>query len=149
MGFEDSPAVKKVGVQVLKVHQWLYERTNGRIGHRLLGVPCLLLDTVGAKTALRRVNSLTYVRDGADYVVVASNGGAPRSPGWYFNLKARPDASIRVGTTEIPVVARLLGPGDPDYARLFAAADANNGGRYTGYQKLTDRPIPIVVLAPR
>ncbi|SEL43363.1 nitroreductase family deazaflavin-dependent oxidoreductase [Rhodococcus maanshanensis] len=149
MKFEEIPAVKKIGVQALKAHQWVYERTNGRIGHRILGVPCLLLDTVGAKTGQARVNSLTYVRDGLDYVVVASNGGAPRSPGWYFNLRARPDASIRVGTTTVPVTARLIGPDDADYARLFAAADANNGGRYSGYQRHTERPIPLVVLAPR
>ncbi|MFD4183433.1 nitroreductase family deazaflavin-dependent oxidoreductase [Rhodococcus sp. NPDC058514] len=149
MKFEEIPAVKKLGVQVLKVHQWVYERTDGRIGHRILGVPCLLLDTVGAKTGQARVNSLTYVRDGEAYVVVASNGGAPKSPGWYFNLRARPEASIRVGTTAVPVTARLIGPEDGDYARLFAAADANNGGRYAGYQRHTDRPIPLVVLTPR
>lgn len=149
MKLEEIPAVKKIGVQVLKVHQWVYERTDGRIGHRILGVPCLLLDTVGAKTGQARVNSLTYLRDGEDYVVVASNGGAPRSPGWYFNLRARPEASIRVGTTTVPVTARLIGPEDGDYARLFAAADANNGGRYSGYQRHTSRPIPLVVFSPR
>lgn len=149
MQIEENPIVKKAGVQVLRFHQWVYERTNGRIGHRILGVPCLLLDTVGAKTGQPRVSSLTYVRDGEDYVVVASKGGAPQSPGWYFNLKAHPEASIRVGTTRIPVTARLLGPDDPDYARLFAAADANNGDRYSAYQRHTTRPIPVVVLAPR
>ncbi|MFF0813862.1 nitroreductase family deazaflavin-dependent oxidoreductase [Rhodococcus sp. NPDC003318] len=146
---EENPVVQKVGVQVLRVHQWVYEHTGGRIGHRILGVPCLLLDTVGARTRQSRVSSLTYVRDGEDYVVVASKGGAPQSPGWYFNLKAKPQASIRVGTTTIPVTARLLGPDDAEYARLFAAADANNGGRYSGYQKHTTRRIPIVVLTPR
>ncbi len=149
MKVEENPIVQKIGVQVLKVHQWVYERTGGRIGHHILGVPCLLLDTVGAKTGQARVSSLTYVRDGEDYVVVASKGGAPQSPGWYFNLKAHPEASIRVGTTRIPVTARLLGPDDPDYTRLFAAADANNGGRYSAYQRHTTRPIPVVVLTPR
>lgn len=149
MKFEEIPVVKKAGIQMLKAHQWVYERTDGRIGHRLLGVPCLLLDTVGAKTGQPRVSSLTYVRDGQDYVVVASNGGAPRSPGWYFNLRKRPEARIRVGTKGIAVAARMLGPEDADYARLFAAADANNGGRYSGYQRHTSRPIPIVVLSPR
>lgn len=149
MKVEENPIVRKLGVQVLRVHQWVYERTGGRIGHRILGVPCLLLDTVGARTGQPRVSSLTYVRDGEDYVVVASAGGAARSPGWYFNLKARPQAWIRVGTTRIPVTARSVGPDDPAYARLFAAADANNAGRYSGYQRHTTRPIPIVVLSPR
>ncbi|MFE3292390.1 nitroreductase family deazaflavin-dependent oxidoreductase [Rhodococcus sp. NPDC059234] len=137
MKFEEIPAVKKIGIQVLKAHQWVYERTDGRIGHKLLGVPCLLLDTVGAKTGQARVSSLTYVRDGDDYVVVASNGGAPRSPGWFFNLRKRPEARIRVGTKGIAVTVRMLGPEDDGYDRLFAAADANNGGRYGGYQRHT------------
>ncbi len=84
---ESIPVVKAVGVRVLKVHQFVYERSGGRIGHRLAGTRSLLLRTVGAKTGQPRTNALTYVRDGADYVVVASMGGAPRSPGWYHNLR--------------------------------------------------------------
>lgn len=146
---ESIPAVKAVGVRVLKVHQFVYERSGGRIGHRLAGTRSLLLRTVGAKTGQPRTNALTYVKDGADYVVVASMGGAPRSPGWYHNLRANPDAEIQVGTRRIPVTARAVLPGHPDRDRLWQLADENNEGRYRAYQKQTTRPIPVVVLSPR
>lgn len=84
------------------------ERTGGRIGHRILGVPCLLLRTVGAKTGLTRTSGLTYARDGADYLVVASKGGAPKAPGWYHNLKVQPAAEIQVGTKKLQVTARSV-----------------------------------------
>jgi F420H(2)-dependent quinone reductase len=146
---ESIPVVKAVGVRVLKVHQFVYERSGGRVGHRLAGTRSLLLRTVGAKTGQPRTNALTYVKDGADYVVVASMGGAPRSPGWYHNLRANPDVEIQVGTKRIPVTARAVLPGDPDRDRLWRLADENNEGRYRAYQKQTSRPIPVVVLSPR
>jgi F420H(2)-dependent quinone reductase len=147
---ETLPAVQKIGVQALKVHQFIYERSGGRIGHRMLGTGtrALLLHTVGAKTGQPRTNALTYVKDGADYVIVASMGGAPRSPGWYHNLRAQPDAEINVGARRLAVRARPVLPGDPDRDRLWKLADDNNGHRYRQYQKVTERAIPVVVLTP-
>ena len=79
----------------LRVHDKVYQATNGRIGHRMPGMPpSLLLHTVGAKTGQPRTTTLSYVKDGDDYLVVASKGGDPRSPGWYHNLKANPDIEI-------------------------------------------------------
>lgn len=146
---ETLPPVRALGIRLLRVHQFVYDRSGGRIGHRTLGVRNLLLRTVGAKTGQPRTNALTYARDGRDYVVVASMGGAPRSPGWYHNLRARPDAEIQVGTRRIPVRARFVLPGDPDRDRLWQLADRSNFGRYSNYQKATTRPIPVVVLTPR
>jgi deazaflavin-dependent oxidoreductase (nitroreductase family) len=146
---ESLPPVRAIGIQILKAHQLVYERSGGRIGHRLAGTRNLLLRTVGAKTGQPRTNALTYARDGDDYVIVASLGGAPRSPGWYHNLRANADAEIQVATTRIPVTARAVLPGDPDRDRLWRLADRNNDGRYTNYQKATTRPIPVVVLSPR
>src|SRR3954451_654124 len=146
---ETNPLVQAIGSRALKVHQAVYERSGGRIGHRFGGVRNLLLRTVGAKTGEPRVNALSYARDGRDYIVVASMGGAPRSPGWYHNLRAKPDAEIQVGTKRLKVRARAVLPGDPDRERLWKLADTNNSGRYSNYQKVTTRPIPIVVLTPR
>jgi deazaflavin-dependent oxidoreductase (nitroreductase family) len=146
---ETLPPVRAIGIRALKLHQFVYERSGGRVGHRLPGVRNLLLRTTGAKTGKQRVNALTYARDGGDYVVVASIGGAPRSPGWYHNLRADPNAEIQVGTRRIPVTARAVLPGDPDRDRLWELADRNNSRRYSNYQKLTTRPIPVVVLTPR
>ncbi|MFJ1461053.1 nitroreductase family deazaflavin-dependent oxidoreductase [Nocardia sp. N2S4-5] len=137
-------------VKVLRGHQWVYEKSGGVVGHRLLfGNPTLLLRTVGRKTGQARTSALTYARDGEDYVVTASNGGSPRPPGWLANVKARPDCEIQVGRRRIPVTARPTYPEDPDYARRWKLADKVNGGRYTQYQTMTERPIALVVLSPR
>jgi deazaflavin-dependent oxidoreductase (nitroreductase family) len=146
---ESMPAVQAFGVRFLKVHQMVYERSGGRIGHRIGPTRALLLRTVGAKSGERRTNALTYARDGADYIVVASLGGAPRSPGWYHNLRAQPNVEIQIGTRRMPATARSVLPGDPDRERLWELADKNNGRRYSAYQKNTTRPIPVVVLTPR
>ncbi|MEV5649586.1 nitroreductase family deazaflavin-dependent oxidoreductase [Nocardia sp. NPDC052254] len=134
----------------LRVHQWVYEKSDGYVGHRLLfGNPTLLLRTVGRKTGQPRTSALTYARDGADYLVTASNGGAARPPGWLANVKAAPECEIQVGHRRIPVTARATYPDDVDYARHWVLADDVNKGRYTQYQKQTDRPISVVVLTPR
>jgi deazaflavin-dependent oxidoreductase (nitroreductase family) len=146
---ETIPAVQAAGIRVLKVHQMIYERSGGRIGHRLAGTRNLLLRTVGAKSGQPRTNALTYAGDGNSYVVVASMGGAPKSPGWYHNLRAEPHAEIQVGTRRIPVHARFVLPGDPDRDRLWELVNRNNSNRYANYQTLTSRPIPLVVLTPR
>lgn len=144
-----NSSVEKAFGQLLRVHDALYKRTNGWIGHRTLWIPSLLLHTVGAKTGQQRTTSLSYARDSGDYLVVASKGGDPRAPGWYHNLKADPKVEINVGPKRFAVTARSVSPDDPDYARLWQIVNKNNGNRYTAYQKKTSRPIPVVVLTPR
>jgi deazaflavin-dependent oxidoreductase (nitroreductase family) len=134
---------------VLRVHDTVYQKTNGWIGHRTLGIPSLLLHTVGAKTGAARTASLTYARDGDNYLIVASKGGDPKAPGWYHNLKANPDVEINVGPKRFAVTAKPVLPDDPDYARLWQIVNKNNSNRYEAYQKKTSRPIPVVVLTPR
>ncbi|OKH82469.1 nitroreductase [Mycobacterium sp. ST-F2] len=141
---------KYLGLPMLKMHDRIYQKTEGRIGHQFPGVPpSLLLHTVGAKTGLARTTSLTYAKDGDSYLVVASKGGEPTAPGWYFNVKADPEIEINVGTKRIPVTARVVGKDDPDYPRLWQVVNKNNANRYAGYQKRTTRPIPVIALTPR
>jgi len=135
--------------QVLRIHDTVYRKTNGWIGHRTLFIPSLLLHTVGAKTGQARTTSLTYARDGDDYLVVASKGGDPKAPGWYHNLRKNPNVEINVGPRRFAVTARPVLPDDPDYSRLWQIVNKNNSNRYTEYQKKTSRPIPVVVLARR
>ena len=137
----------------VRVHDGLYQRSRGWIGHRIPGAPnSLLLHTVGARTGMPRTNSLSYARDGSAknsaYLVVASNGGDRRAPGWYHNLKARPDVQINVGPRRFAVTATVVLPEDPDYARQGRIVNANNANRYDGYQARTSRPIPIIRLSP-
>lgn len=133
----------------VQVHDAVYQRSKGWVGHRIPGAPnSLLLHTVGAKTGLVRTSSLSYARDGGDYLVVASNGGDRRAPGWYHNLKADPSVEINVGPRRFPVTAVPVLPDDPDYVRLWRIVNANNADRYDGYQARTSRPIPVVRLTP-
>lgn len=133
---------------VLRVHDTVYQATNGWIGHRILGVPNLLLHTVGAKTGKARSTTLTYARDGDDYLVVASKGGDPKAPGWYHNLKANPSVEINVGPKRFRVTAHPVLPDDADYKRLWQIVNKNNANRYEAYQEKTSRPIPVVKLTP-
>jgi deazaflavin-dependent oxidoreductase (nitroreductase family) len=133
---------------VLDVHQRIYEATDGLIGHKVLGVPTLLLRTTGRRSGQRRCNALVYADDGGSYVVVASNGGAERPPGWYFNVKADPSVEVQIGRRKMPASAKVVERGDPDYDRLWRLANDNNRDRFEGYQKRTERPIPLVVLTP-
>jgi deazaflavin-dependent oxidoreductase (nitroreductase family) len=134
--------------QVLRVHEALYKRTDGRIGHRMIGVPTLLLRTTGRRSGVTRTNSLVYARDGNDYLVVASNGGAARPPAWLHNIRAKPEVEIQIGRGRTRGTARILEPSDPSYDRLWNVVNANNHDRYTAYQKQTTRPIPIIAIAP-
>jgi deazaflavin-dependent oxidoreductase (nitroreductase family) len=141
---------QRVGVPLLMLHDKIYKGTNGRIGHHIPGgPPSLLLHTVGAKTGQQRTNSLTYARDGDDYLVVASKGGDPKAPGWYHNLKANSEVEINIGPKRFGVTANPVLPDDPDYARLWQVVNKNNANRYENYQKRTSRPIPVVVLTPK
>lgn len=139
-----------IGVPMLKVHDAIYKRTEGRIGHHVPGTPpSLLLHTVGAKTGVQRTTTLSYARDGGAYLVVASKAGDPKSPGWYFNVKANPDVEINVGPKRMPVTAKIVGGDDPDYARLWKLVNDNNSHRYDAYQTRTTRTIPIIALTPK
>jgi deazaflavin-dependent oxidoreductase (nitroreductase family) len=133
---------------VLAAHQFIYEHSGGRVGHRILGVPTLLLRTTGRRSGAQRTNALVYAKDGSDYVVVASNGGDDHAPGWLFNVTAEPSVEVQLGSERGPAKARVLNKDDPDFQRLWRLVNDNNSDRYDGYQQKTERPIPLVVLTP-
>lgn len=138
-----------IGIPLLGIHDAIYRKTGGRIGHKMPGqAPILLLHTVGAKTGIQRTNSLSYALDGGRYLVVASKGGDPKAPGWYFNAKANPSVEINVGPKRMPATATIIGADDPEYPRLWKLVNDNNSDRYDGYQSRTTRPIPILSLTP-
>ena len=114
----------------------------------MIGVPTLLLRTTGRRSGATRTNALVYARDGNDYVVVASNGGADRPPAWLYNVQAKPDVEIQVGREHEKASARVVEPPDPEYERLWRTVNENNRDRYTAYQQKTSRPIPIIAITP-
>jgi F420H(2)-dependent quinone reductase len=131
----------------LRAHAFIYEHTDGLIGHRLLGVPCLMLRTTGRKTGQTRTNSLVYVKDGDRWIVVASKGGDPKAPAWLLNLRAKPEVEVQIGRTRVRAIATEIKLGEADYARLWKLVNDKNGNRYDSYQKRTKRAIPLVALA--
>jgi F420H(2)-dependent quinone reductase len=144
------PSSKRLFVETLKVHQAVYERTRGLVGHRiLLGMPALLLRTTGRRTGQTRTNALVYGRDGDRLLVCASNGGHHKPPAWLLNLEADSDVEVQVGVRRWPATATAVRPDDSDYERLFAICNKANRGQFAAYRKMTDRPLPVVVLAKR
>ncbi|WP_190137694.1 nitroreductase family deazaflavin-dependent oxidoreductase [Streptomyces longispororuber] len=121
----------------------LYEESGGTKGTTIQGAPCLLLDYRGRRSGLWRRTVLIYGRDGDDYLVVASNGGAAEHPLWYRNLRDEPDVRLRVGTERFAARADTLSPEDkarvwPRLVEIFAP--------YAEYQEKTERDIPVVRL---
>lgn len=133
---------------VLKVHQKIYEGSNGRLGHNMVGVPTLLLRTMGRKSGKERTNALVYAKDGDRYLLVASKGGSDSAPGWLHNLRAKPEVEIQIGRDRRPATAAVIKAGDPDFERVWKLVNDKNKHRYDGYQKQTTRKIPVVAVTP-
>jgi deazaflavin-dependent oxidoreductase (nitroreductase family) len=125
-------------------HVAKYRETGGRVGHIWKeDSTVLLLTTNGRKTGRPGTTPLIYARDGDDYVIVASQGGAPEHPGWYRNLVENPDVKVQVEDDVFPAHARTAEGAERE--RLWKKA--NKGWRhYDEYQTRTDRTIPVVVL---
>ncbi len=136
-----APDLTLVGESHIKA----YRETGGDVGYLWNGVPTLLLTTTGRRTGEPRTSALIFARDGADYLVVASMGGAPTHPQWYLNLTADPTAEIQVRAERIPVVARRAS--DEEKPRLWRIV-TGVWPNYDVYQSRTDRDIPVVVLSP-
>ena len=129
-----------------KAHNFVYRASDGRVGGRMLGSQVLLLNTVGRKSGRKRTTPLLYLRDGGDYVIVASKGGAPAHPAWYYNLKASPETTVQVGASEVRVRAEEASL--EEKARLWPKL-VEMYPSYEDYQKKTDREIPVIVLHPK
>ena len=115
-------------------------RANGRrLGDRQL----LLLTTVGARTGKARTTPMMYVRDGDRLLVIASNAGAPKHPGWYHNLAANPRVTVEVAGEEYPATATAL-TGD-EYAQRWKAIVADYPF-FADHQAKVSRLIPVVAL---
>ncbi len=124
-------------------HVFLYRLTGGLVGHRVGKLQMLLLDHVGSKTPKRYTSPLLYGQDGDNFVLVASKGGSIKDPAWYRNLVAHPDGEVQVGRRRINVRARTISAAEKP--RLWKIMVHEWAG-YDGYQRNTDREIPVVVL---
>ena len=123
----------------------LYERSGGTEGTDNQGKPVIVLTSVGAKTGKLRKTALMRVEHDGEYAVVASLGGAPTHPVWYYNLTANPHVELQDGPVKKDYQAREVH--DEEYALWFERAVAA-WPDYAEYQKKTSRMMPIFVLAP-
>jgi F420H(2)-dependent quinone reductase len=125
----------------------MYHLTGGRAysGGPESAAGFLKLTTVGRKSGTPRTVHLLYIRDGSAYVVTASNGGRPKHPGWFYNVQSNPQVSLSVHNTEVHAVAEVASPEKRSelWQRLLQIAPL-----YGGYQKNSEREIPMVVLRP-
>jgi deazaflavin-dependent oxidoreductase (nitroreductase family) len=122
-----------------------FRANKGHVGGDWEDIPLLIIHHTGAHSGVERANPVAYLHDDARYFIWAANGGAPRSPDWYFNLKACPETRIEVGNESIDVLAEEATGTERE--RLFA----NATGRYPQLLEAaqrTERVIPIIVLHP-
>ncbi len=132
-------------------HLDIYLKTNGGEGHLWdmtanggkADTPHLLLTAIGRKSGNAITLPLIYGKDGGNYVVVASKGGAPAHPAWYLNLVARPQVNVQVADKKFHAVARTA---EGEERKQLWRMMAEIYPPYDDYQKLTEREIPVVVL---
>lgn len=127
------------------IHTFVYSKTDGAIGGRMVNCPVLLLTTTGRKTNKQRTVPLLYLADGDDVVLVASNGGATKHPTWWLNLESNSEAQIQVRSIKQRVRAEKASAEEKQ--RLWPLLVAMYPG-YKRYQEITTRDIPVVILRP-
>ncbi len=120
-----------------------YVETDGEVGYIWNGAPVLILTTTGRRSGELRSTPLIFGRAGESYVLVASQGGRPQHPGWYFNLSEQPEVELQVKGDRFRARARTA-EGD-ERERLWAAMN-EIWPHYDEYQTKTTRRIPVVVL---
>lgn len=143
---------RKVMQRMAKLNVKLFRATNGRLGSRwrvgrgfLRGVPMCLLTTTGRRSGAERVAPLVYLRDGEDVVVVASQGGLPRHPDWFFNVTANPSVRIELPGTAFDATARVADA--QERARLWPML-VEMYPCFEVYQARAVREIPVVICTP-
>jgi deazaflavin-dependent oxidoreductase (nitroreductase family) len=122
-----------------------FRANSGKVGGRFEGKDLLLLHTKGAKSGQERINPVACVKDDDRLVVIASKGGAPTNPDWYYNVVANPLVSVEVGTDKFQ--ARASVAQEPERTRLYNQMISMMPG-FDDYRRNTTRVIPVIVLTP-
>ena len=122
-----------------------FRANAGKVGGYFAGKTLLLLHTVGAKSGLERINPTAYVIDGDRIVIIASKGGAPTNPDWYYNILAHTLVTVEVGTDQFQASAAVAS--EPERSRLYSKMVAMMPG-FAEYERKTTRVIPVIILTP-
>jgi deazaflavin-dependent oxidoreductase (nitroreductase family) len=120
-----------------------FHANGGKVGGQFAGANLLLLHTRGAKSNQPRINPLAYFKNGDNFVIIASKGGAPSNPDWYYNILAHPEVTLEMGTERFNAHATV--PERQERDRIFANVVKQAPG-FGEYQQKTPRIIPVVVL---
>ncbi|GAA2383942.1 nitroreductase family deazaflavin-dependent oxidoreductase [Gordonia cholesterolivorans] len=148
----DSPVVARIIRIGSRLNTRLYRLTRGRLGGTWrVGAalrrptPVCLLTTTGRKSGQERTVPLLFLRDGESIVLVASQGGLPNNPAWYYNVRDEPTVRIQIGREERNYLARIAGDAEraelwPRLVEMYADFDT--------YAAWTDREIPVVICEP-
>ncbi len=120
-----------------------FRANSGKVGGPFAGRTLLLLHTVGAKSRQERINPVAYITDGDRLVIIASKGGAPTNPDWYYNVLAHPLVTVEVGTEQFQAQAAVAS--EPERTRLYAKMVEMMPG-FAEYQRKTTRVIPVITL---
>ncbi len=121
-----------------------FRANDGKVGGYFANSTLLLLHTTGAKSGKERINPLVTIEDGDRLVIVASKGGAPTNPDWYYNVVANPLVDVEYGSDTFR--ARATVAAEPERTELFAKIASNFAG-FSEYAKKTSRVIPVVTLS--
>lgn len=122
-----------------------FRANQGKVGGRFEGKTLLLLHSIGAKSGQAYINPTAYVRDNENFVIIASKGGSPTNPDWYYNLIANPLVTVEVGTETFQVHAKIAE--EPERTRLYNKM-ADMMPAFNDYLQRTTREIPVFVLTP-
>jgi deazaflavin-dependent oxidoreductase (nitroreductase family) len=118
---------------------------DNALGGYFKGKPLLLLHAKGARTGAERIVALMYLDEGGRRYVFATGGGAPRHPGWYYNVKANPDVTVELGGDTFP--ARAVEVTGAERDRLYAE-QARQWPQFAEYEEKTSRVFPGFELQP-
>ncbi len=120
-----------------------FRANSGKVGGPFEGKTLLLLHTVGAKSGQERINPVACTVDGDRLVIIASKGGAPTNPDWYYNVLAHPLVTVEVGIEKFQAKAEVAP--EPERTRLFNKMVEMMPG-FADYQQKTTRVIPVITL---
>ena len=128
-----------------RAHIWVYRRTNGRLGAKLLWFPAALLTTTGRKTGLPRTTPTLYLDDGDRVILPASFGGRDSNPAWYRNIESNPQVHVQIRSQHRDLIARDATEDERNryWPRLIKMYPP-----YRGYREAAHRVIPMVVCEP-
>jgi deazaflavin-dependent oxidoreductase (nitroreductase family) len=130
-----------------RIHRLVLAASGGRIGWHFYGMPVVELTTIGRKSGQPRATMLTSpYQEGSTVVIVASRGGDDHHPAWFLNLRDNPKVTMKLGPkAPETAIAEVASP--EERARLWPII-ASSHRNYAGYQRKTDREIPLVLLRP-